>query len=159
MGGKPKGLRPRAHALIPNSRRLVPERLLPDGVEEALVASPDGTGQNVETGVLPADAREEFVHLCRIRVIDPDRYAKAATARYFFGGVLDGSGRRIDGFGSGARRAACDVDGSACVAQRERDAATATSAGPGHDSNFTVQRGKHTSRISLKTVPKNTAKS
>lgn len=97
--------------------------------------------------MLLAHAREKFFHLRRVRVIDLNRYATAAAARDFIRRVLDCPGRMIDRFGSGARRAAGNVDSSARIAQREGDAASTTSAGSGHDSDFTVQVRLHLSSI------------
>jgi hypothetical protein len=66
VSGDPKGLRPSAHELIPRSDWLLPERLLPDGVDKALVASPNGTGENVEPALILANAVEKLFHECRI---------------------------------------------------------------------------------------------
>jgi hypothetical protein len=123
--------------------RLIPERLLPERIEESLVASPYGTGKDVKATVFPTNAREEFFDLCGIGVIDLHCDATTAAARDFVRGVLNGPSRCVGGFGPGARGAASDVDRSAGVAEREGDAATAATTGAGNDCDFTVQRVRH----------------
>ena len=136
MGCDPEGSRPGIHKLIPGLHWLNPPGLLPYGVDETLVASPDGAGKNVEASMVVAYAREQLLDLRRMGMVDADGYANAATACDFFGGIFQGSRRFIRGLWPLPGCAARDVDSGAGIAESKADAATATAAPPGDDSNF-----------------------